>query len=194
MKFEKIKLPYDSNALEPFLDQATVEVHYNKHHTAYQDGINNAVSGTELENFNSIEEVLLNYGKLDDGLKTVVRNAGGGLFNHNFYWKQFVVNRELSETELSSLEKIKEQYGSLDEFKNEFVSKGLSVFGSGWVWLVENNGQLEIITTPNQENPLMNGIENILIGVDVWEHAYYLKYKNNRKEYLENILQLTFIK
>lgn len=194
MKFEKIKLPYDSNALEPFLDQATVEVHYNKHHTAYQDGINNAVSGTELENFNSIEEVLLNYGKLDDGLKTVVRNAGGGLFNHNFYWKQFVVNRELSETELSSLEKIKEQYGSLDEFKNEFVSKGLSVFGSGWVWLVENNGQLEITTTPNQENPLMNGIENILIGVDVWEHAYYLKYKNNRKEYLENILQLTFIK
>ncbi len=194
MKFEKIKLPYDSNALEPFLDKATVEVHYNKHHTAYQDGINNAVSGTELENFNSIEEVLLNYGKLDDGLKTVVRNAGGGLFNHNFYWKQFVVNRELSETELSSLEKIKEQYGSLDEFKNEFVSKGLSVFGSGWAWLVENNGQLEITTTPNQENPLMNGIENILIGVDVWEHAYYLKYKNNRKEYLENILQLTFIK
>ncbi len=194
MKFEKIKLPYSYDALEPFIDATTVETHYEKHHTAYQNGFNSAIEGTSIEDYSTIEEVLLNYGSIQEDKKVAVRNAGGGLFNHNFYWNQFIVDRELNEEEKANLELIIAKFGDKELFIEEFVAKGLSIFGSGWVWLVNVNGELEIITTPNQENPLMDGLDNIIIGVDVWEHAYYLKYKQNRKEYLENTLKLTLVK
>lgn len=194
MKFEKIKLPYNYDALEPYIDSKTVETHYEKHHTAYENGFNLGVEETEIEKYSSIEEVLLNFSSIPEDKKNVVRNSGGGLFNHNFYWKQFIINREINDFEIESLKMIEKQFGSKELFIKEFVSKGLSVFGSGWVWLVEREGSLEILTTPNQENPLMQGIGNIIIGVDVWEHAYYLKYKQNRKEYIENVLKLTLVK
>ncbi len=193
MKFEKVKLPYSFDALEPYIDALTVETHYDKHHTAYQNTFNAGIEGTSIEEYSSIEEVLLNYASIQEDKKALVRNAGGGLFNHNFYWNQFVINREQTESEKNNVEAIKSEFGSIEEFTNQFVAKGLSVFGSGWVWLVRVNGTLEIITTPNQENPLMQGIEDIIIGVDVWEHAYYLKYKQDRKQYIENVLKLILV-
>ncbi len=194
MKFEKIKLPYSYDKLEPYIDSLTVETHYEKHHTAYQNTFDAAIVGTPIYEFETLEEVLLNYSSIQEDKKAAVRNAGGGLWNHNFYWEQFIVDREMTEDELDYLEKIKSQFETLEKFKEEFVKVGLSVFGSGWVWLVEKDNELKIMTTPNQENPLMQGIENIVIGIDVWEHAYYLKYKQNRKEYIENTLKLTLVK
>lgn len=194
MKFKKVELPFAKNALEPYIDEVTVDTHYEKHHTAYETGFNAGIENTPIAEFNSIEEVMLNFESIQEDKKAVVRNAGGGLFNHNFYWTQFVVNRDLTEEENNLRDELSNKYGSLESFKEEFIKKGLSVFGSGWVWLVKVNGEFEIVTTPNQENPLMKGVKDIFIGVDVWEHAYYLKYKQNRKEYIENTLKLTFVK
>ncbi len=194
MKFEKIKLPYAYDALEPYIDSTTVETHYEKHHTAYQNTFNSGIEGTTICDFDTIEDILINYNNIQEDKKALVRNAGGGLFNHNFYWEQFILDRELTDEENKVVELIKTKFGSLETFREEFVKQGLSVFGSGWVWLVIENDELKIITTPNQENPLMKGITNIVIGIDVWEHAYYLKYKQNRKEYIENTLKLTLVK
>ncbi len=183
MKYIKIELPYEYNQLEPVVDALTVEKHYTKHHSAYESKFNSGISNTELENYNSIEELMLDYINIDDQYKTLVRNAGGGLINHNLYWKQFTneykVNKDL----------IVDTWGSIESFKDEMIEKGLSIFGSGWVWLVNDNG-LKIITTPNQENPWMQGIKDVIIGVDVWEHAYYLKYKEDRKTYIESVIEM----
>lgn len=192
MKYIKTILPYKNNELEPYIDALTVETHYNKHHSAYETNFNAGAEGTELENYNTIEEVMINYKNISDELKPLVRNNGGGLINHNFYWNQFPVNRELTSTEVEHRELIKTQYGSIDSFKEEIIKKGLSIFGSGWVWAVVKDNKIEIITTPNQENPWMENITNVILGVDVWEHAYYLKYKQDRKTYIENILTLIF--
>ncbi len=194
MRFKKVALPYALDALEPYIDKETVDVHYNKHHTAYMDNFNKAFDTVTIEQFQSIRDVMLHFELLPEAKRNVARKSGGGLFNHDFYWTQFIVDRDLNETEKEHLENIIKQWGTKEAFIEEFVRKGISLFGSGWVWLVKVNGTYNIMKTHNQDNPLMEGIENVVIGVDVWEHAYYLKYKQDRKQYIENVLKLTLVK
>lgn len=179
MAFELPKLPYGYDALEPHIDKETMEIHHSKHHNTYVTKLNDAVKGTELEN-KSIEELIANVDQLPEDKKTVVRNNGGGHFNHSLFW-QFLSPEAEEKGEV--VDKIKEQWGSLDAFKKEFSDKAAARFGSGWAWLVVNNGQLEIVTTANQDSPLSEGKAPIL-ALDVWEHAYYLKYQNKRPDYI----------
>lgn len=194
MKYKKINLPFKISDLEPNIDTLTVETHYNKHHTAYENKFNAGSEGTDLEKFANIKEVMNNYKKIDDSLKILVRNAGGGLINHDFYWNQFVIKRELTEIEENIKNEVSLQFGSLDKFKEEVTNKGINVFGSGWVWLIKDENNYKIITTPNQENPWMNNQNDVILGIDLWEHAYYIKYKSNRKEYIDNIWALTIFR
>ncbi|MCO4345926.1 superoxide dismutase [Staphylococcus agnetis] len=179
MAFELPKLPYGYDALEPHIDKETMEIHHSKHHNTYVTKLNDAVKGTELEN-KSIEELIANVDQLPEDKKTAVRNNGGGHFNHSLFW-QFLSPDAEEKGEV--VDKIKEQWGSLDAFKKEFSDKAAARFGSGWAWLVVNNGQLEIVTTANQDSPLSEGKAPILT-LDVWEHAYYLKYQNKRPDYI----------
>ncbi len=175
-------LPYAYNALEPYIDAQTMEIHHTKHHQAYITNLNNAVAGTEAEG-KSILELVKNV----DKYSVAIRNNGGGHWNHSFFWELLSPNAVKSPSgEL--LEKIEKKWGSLDKFKEEFGKAALSRFGSGWAWLcLEKDGSLEICSTANQDNPLMPGVgcEGVpLLGLDVWEHAYYLKYQNRRADYI----------
>ncbi len=183
MKYKRIELPYSYNVLEPIVDALTMETHYEKHHKGYESKFNESIKGTTLENYDSIENLMLDFNNIDESLKTITRNAGGGLINHNFYFNQFSNEYEIN------IDEIIKEFNSLDNFKEQMISKGMAVFGSGWVWLIKNNNKLEIITTPNQDNPWMLGIEEVIIGIDLWEHAYYLKYKQDRKSYIQNLLE-----
>ncbi len=194
MKYKKIKLNYEYSALEPYIDELTVKTHYEKHHSGYESKFNEGAVGTEIEKYDTIEDVLLNYYTFDYPLRKLIKSSGGGLYNHNIYWNQFVINRDLSEKEKNYLSLIKEQFGSIENFKDKIINIGMSLFGSGWLWVVCVNDEIRIVNTPNQESPLMKGIRDIVLGIDLWEHSYYLKYKSNRKEYIENILKLTFLK
>jgi len=182
MAFELPKLDYPYDALEPYIDARTMEIHYTKHHGAYTNNLNNAIKGTELEN-KTIEEILAIASKLPP----IVRNNGGGFYNHNLYWKIMAPNAGgLPTGEL--LDVINSVFGSFDNFKEKFTSSALGVFGSGWAWLIKTKeGKLEITSTPNQDNPLMDVSSTKgfpILGIDVWEHAYYLKYQNRRNEYV----------
>lgn len=179
MAFELPKLPYAFDALEPHIDKETMEIHHDKHHNTYVTKLNAAVEGTDLE-AKSIEEIVANLDSVPSDIQTAVRNNGGGHLNHSLFWELLTPN---SEEKGEVVDKIKEQWGSLDEFKKEFADKAAGRFGSGWAWLVVNNGKLEIVTTPNQDNPLTEGKTPILC-IDVWEHAYYLKYQNKRPDYI----------
>ncbi|MCG7341031.1 superoxide dismutase [Staphylococcus auricularis] len=182
MAFELPNLPYDCDALEPYIDKETMEIHHDKHHNTYVTKLNSAVEGTDLEN-KSIEEIVANLDSVPEDIQTAVRNNGGGHLNHSLFWELLTPN---SEEKGTVVDKIKEQWGSLDDFKKEFADAAAARFGSGWGWLVVNaEGKLEITTTPNQDNPITEGKTPIL-GIDVWEHAYYLKYQNKRPEYIEN--------
>ncbi|MCE5038163.1 superoxide dismutase [Staphylococcus auricularis] len=182
MAFELPNLPYDFDALEPYIDKETMEIHHDKHHNTYVTKLNSAVEGTDLEN-KSIEEIVANLDSVPEDIQTAVRNNGGGHLNHSLFWELLTPN---SEEKGTVVDKIKEQWGSLDDFKKEFADAAAARFGSGWGWLVVNaEGKLEITTTPNQDNPVTEGKTPIL-GIDVWEHAYYLKYQNKRPEYIEN--------
>ena len=156
-----------------------MEIHHDKHHNTYVTKLNSAVEGTDLES-KSIEEIIANLDSVPENIQTAVRNNGGGHLNHSLFWEFLTPN---SEEKGTVVDKIKEQWGSLDEFKKEFADKAAGRFGSGWAWLVVNNGKLEIVTTPNQDNPLTEGKTPILC-IDVWEHAYYLKYQNKRPDYI----------
>ena len=179
MAFELPNLPYAYDALEPHIDKETMEIHHDKHHNTYVTKLNSAVEGTDLES-KSIEEIIANLDSVPENIQTAVRNNGGGHLNHSLFWEFLTPN---SEEKGTVVDKIKEQWGSLDEFKKEFADKAAGRFGSGWAWLVVNNGKLEIVTTPNQDNPLTEGKTPILC-IDVWEHAYYLKYQNKRPDYI----------
>ena len=179
MAFELPKLPYEADALEPHIDKETMEIHHDKHHNTYVTKLNSAVEGTDLES-KSIEEIIANLDSVPENIQTAVRNNGGGHLNHSLFWEFLTPN---SEEKGTVVDKINEQWGSLDEFKKEFADKAAGRFGSGWAWLVVNNGKLEIVTTPNQDNPLTEGKTPILC-IDVWEHAYYLKYQNKRPDYI----------
>lgn len=180
MAFELPKLPYAYDALEPHIDKETMEIHHSKHHNTYVTKLNDAVKGTDLES-KSIEEIVKNLDAVPENIKTAVRNNGGGHLNHTFFWELLYPEKKELSGELK--EAIESAFGSVDKFKEEFEAAGAGRFGSGWAWLVVNNGALEITSTPNQDNPVSEG-KTPVFGVDVWEHAYYLKYQNKRPEYL----------
>lgn len=185
MAFTLPALPYASDALEPYIDKATMEIHHGKHHQAYVDNLNKAIAGTEHEN-KSLEELVANAGKISPA----VRNNGGGHWNHSFFWESMSSHNSSGTGGQATgklAESIKADFGSFDAFKEKFAQAGMTRFGSGWAWLIEKDGKLEITSTPNQDNPLMDVAEvkgTPLLGVDVWEHAYYLKYQNKRADYL----------
>lgn len=180
MAFELPNLPYAFDALEPHIDAETMEIHHGKHHKAYTDNLNKAIEGTELANA-SIEEIL----KTGVG-NPAVRNNGGGYFNHNLFWETMSPNGGGKPTgELA--EAIDQAFGSFDAFKEKFAQAAATRFGSGWAWLIKKDGKLEVTSTPNQDNPLMPVAEvqgTPLLGLDVWEHAYYLHYQNRRPDYI----------
>ncbi len=187
MAFTLPPLPYDYNALEPNIDQQTMHIHHDKHHQGYVDNLNKAVAGTENEN-KTLEELVKNAGTLS----TAIRNNGGGHWNHSFFWEILSPNGG-GEPEGKLADAIKEAFGSFDEMKEKFNAAGAGRFGSGWAWLGVAGGKLTICSTPNQDNPLMDVAEckcTPVLGCDVWEHAYYLKYQNKRAEYLKNFWNL----
>jgi len=182
MSFELPKLPYDYNALEPYIDAQTMEIHHSKHHGGYTKKLNAAIEGTDLENL-SIEEILKNVSKHS----TAVRNNGGGFYNHKLFWQNMSPNGG-GKPEGKLAEAIDRDFGSFDNFKETFNKAAAGRFGSGWAWLVNQMGKLVITSTPNQDNPLMDVAEVRgipILGLDVWEHAYYLKYQNKRPDYID---------
>ena len=187
MAFELPKLNYSFDALEPYIDAKTMEIHYGKHHNGYTNNLNNAISGTELEN-KSIEEILKNL----DLNNMALRNNAGGFFNHNLFWEIMGPNCGGNPTgEIA--EAINSNFDSFENFKDTFKKSGATRFGSGWAWLcVHKEGKLEICSTPNQDNPPMkNGCGgNPILCLDVWEHAYYLNYQNRRPDYIEAFFNL----
>ena len=182
MAFELPALSYATDALEPHIDKTTMEIHHGKHHQAYVDNLNKALAGTDGENQN-IEDIQKNVSKYP----AAVRNNGGGHFNHTLYWS--IMSPNAGGTPSGDLAKaIDETFGSFDEFKKKFAEAGATRFGSGWAWLsVGADGKVQISSTPNQDNPLMDVAEvkgTPILGMDVWEHAYYLKYQNKRPDYI----------
>jgi len=183
MVFKLPELKYPYNALEPHIDALTMEIHYSKHHKGYVDNLNKALEGYSEFQQMSIEEILKSIDELPEDIRTAVRNNGGGHYNHTLFWD--IMSPEgggKPEGELAR--KIDEDLGGFDKFKEEFKKAALGRFGSGWAWLIFNDGKLEIVSTPNQDNPISDGKQPIL-GIDVWEHAYYLKYKNMRADYID---------
>ena len=180
MAFTLAPLPYPYESLEPHFDTLTMQIHHDKHHQAYVDNLNKAVAGTENEN-KSLEELVAMAGKISPA----VRNNGGGHWNHTFFWESLSAKGGNPSGDLAAA--IDKAFGSLDAFKEKFAQAGITRFGSGWAWLIVKDGKLEVTSTPNQDNPLMDVAEvkgTPLLGCDVWEHAYYLKYQNKRADYL----------
>jgi len=183
MAFTLPPLPYAADALEPYIDAQTMTIHHDKHHQAYVDNLNKALAGTDNEN-KSLEEII----KIAGSISPAVRNNGGGHWNHTFFWEIMAPHAGGAPTgELADA--INSAFGSFDAFKEKFTTAGTTRFGSGWAWLIVRDGKLEVTSTPNQDNPMMDVAEvkgAPILGVDVWEHAYYLKYQNRRPEYLNN--------
>lgn len=180
MAFTLPQLPYAYEALEPHIDAQTMQIHHGKHHQAYVDNLNKAIAGTEHEN-KSLEELVASAGSISPA----VRNNGGGHWNHSFFWEILGANGGAPSGELA--EAITSTFGSLDELKSKVSTAGATRFGSGWAWVIVKDGKLEVTSTPNQDNPLMDVAEvkgTPILGIDVWEHAYYLKYQNRRPDYL----------
>jgi len=181
MAFQLPELPYAHDALEPFIDATTMEIHHGRHHKAYTDNLNKALEGSE--NNNSIEEILSNISKHS----IAIRNNGGGYFNHNLFWEVMTPNGG-GQPEGNLLKHIEESFNSFEEFKTLFGQAAATRFGSGWAWLiVDADGKLQVTSTPNQDNPLMDIAEvkgTPILGLDVWEHAYYLNYQNRRPDYI----------
>ena len=180
--FELPKLDYAYNALEPWIDEQTMMTHHSKHHQAYVDNLNKAVAGTPFEKM-KIEDVLRNLDKIPESMRTAVRNHGGGHYNHSLYWKTMAPNAG-GEPSGDLGEAVKAKFGAFDKLKEGLIAAGMGRFGSGWAWLVLNNGQLEIMSTANQDTPISEG-KKPLLAIDVWEHSYYLKYQNRRADYVK---------
>ncbi|MFA6060074.1 MAG: superoxide dismutase [Taibaiella sp.] len=177
-------LPYGHNALEPHIDAQTMEIHHGKHHQAYVDNLNKAIEGTDAANL-SLEELVKNISKYP----AAVRNNGGGHFNHSLFWTVLGPDAKAG-PEGKLADAINEAFGGLDALKEKMTTAGATRFGSGWAWLIVKDGKLEVTSTPNQDNPLMDVAEvkgTPIFGIDVWEHAYYLKYQNKRPDYLKAI-------
>jgi Fe-Mn family superoxide dismutase len=184
MSFTLPALPYAHEALEPHIDTLTMQIHHGKHHQAYVDNLNKAIAGTPNEG-KSLEELVKHAGTISPA----VRNNGGGHWNHSFFWESLAPDAGGTPSDALG-DAITAAFGSFDEFKTKFAAAGVGRFGSGWAWLIVKDGKLEISSTPNQDNPLMDVAEvkgTPILGVDVWEHAYYLKYQNKRPDYLSAI-------
>lgn len=182
MAYELPELPYAYDALEPHIDKETMNIHHTKHHNTYVTNVNAALEGHEDLASKSVEELISDLNAVPEDIRTAVRNNGGGHANHSLFWQLLTPNGTGAPSG-SLAEAIDAKFGSFDEFKTKFENAGKTRFGSGWAWLAVSNGELEVTSTPNQDSPLMEGKTPIL-GVDVWEHAYYLKYQNKRPDYL----------
>ena len=183
MAHELPPLPYPPNALEPHIDAKTMEIHHGKHHATYVTNLNKALAGKPDLEKKSIEELIKNINAVPEDIRAAVRNNGGGHYNHSMFWK-LMAPKAGGAPSGAIADAIKSTFGSFEAFKEKFEAAGLGRFGSGWAWLIVKQGKLEIVSTPNQDNPLMEGNKPIL-GVDVWEHAYYLNYQNRRADYLK---------
>jgi Fe-Mn family superoxide dismutase len=182
MAFEVPPLPYDYNALEPTIDDATMHLHHDKHHQAYVDKVNAALEGTEWAD-RPIEDVLRNLDQIPDNKRNAVRNNGGGHYNHSLFWEWMSPDGG-GQPDGPLADAINSAFGSLDDFKGKLKDAGVNQFGSGWAWLVHDGSGLSVVSTPNQDSPISTG-KTPLLGVDVWEHAYYLKYQNRRPDYID---------
>jgi len=183
MAFTLPALPYAPDALEPHIDKQTMEIHHGKHHQAYVDNLNKAIAGTEHEN-KTLEQLVASAGKMSPA----VRNNGGGHWNHSFFWEILAGKGGKPDGKLA--ETINSTFGSLEALQEKVNTAGTTRFGSGWAWLIVKDGKLEVSSTPNQDNPLMDVAEvkgTPILGIDVWEHAYYLKYQNRRPDYLKAV-------
>jgi len=182
--FQLPQLPYAYDALEPYIDAKTMEIHYGKHHGGYVEKLNKAVEPHSKLQSLSVEELLTDLNQVPAEVRTAVRNNGGGHFNHSLFWK--LMKKGGGGKPAGGLATaIESSFGSFDAFKSSFGQTALGIFGSGWAWLCYADGKLVIESTPNQDNPLMNGKNRPILGLDVWEHAYYLRYQNRRPEYVE---------
>jgi Fe-Mn family superoxide dismutase len=189
MPFTLPALPYAKDALEPHIDALTMEIHHGRHHQAYVDNLNKALAGDAALESKSLEVLLADLGSVPEAIRTAVRNNGGGHWNHSFFWQIMAPNAGGAPFGALAAA-IESTFGGFEDFKARLEAAGLGRFGSGWAWLVVNGGRLEIVSTPNQDNPNMGkavaGCEgHPILGVDVWEHAYYLKYQNKRADYLK---------
>jgi superoxide dismutase, Fe-Mn family len=184
MPYEVPPLPYDYAALEPHIDEATMRVHHDKHHQAYVDKVNAALEGTEWAD-KPIAEVVANLSQIPDDKRTAVRNNGGGHYNHSLFWEWLSPDGG-GEPDGALGDAIGSAFGSFGDFQDQLKNAGVNQFGSGWAWLVHDGSSLAVLSTPNQDNPITDG-KTPLFGVDVWEHAYYLKYQNRRPDYLDAI-------
>ena len=182
MAFEVPPLPYAYDALEPHVDKATMEFHHDKHHQAYVDKANAALAGTPLEG-KPIEEILSDLSQVPEDKRSAVRNNGGGHYNHSLFWESMSPDGG-GRPEGALAEAIDSAFGSFDDFKAKVKETGVAQFGSGWAWLVHDGSSLAVVGTPNQDTPLADS-QTPLLGVDVWEHAYYLKYQNRRPDYID---------
>jgi Fe-Mn family superoxide dismutase len=182
MAYEVPPLPYDYNALEPHIDEATMRVHHDKHHQAYVDKVNAALEGTDLAG-SPILDILKNLDQVPEDKRNPVRNNGGGHYNHSLFWEWMSPDGG-GEPEGALAEAIAAAFGSFADFQEKFKAAGVNQFGSGWAWLVEDGSGLAVVSTANQDNPVSQG-KTPLLGVDVWEHSYYLKYQNKRPDYID---------
>jgi superoxide dismutase, Fe-Mn family len=183
MAFELPPLPYDYSALEPYIDTQTMQIHHDRHHAAYVTNLNNAITGTPVADW-SLDQLISRLSEVPDSIRTAVQNNGGGHINHSMFWQIMAPNAGGAPTgALAS--GINQAFGSFDQFKATFKDAGVKRFGSGWAWLVlDKSGKLQVVSTANQDNPLSSGLYPVM-GNDVWEHAYYLKYQNKRPDYLD---------
>ena len=184
MAYELPKLPYPYDALEPHIDARTMEIHHTKHHQTYITNVNNALKDQPELAKKSVEDLIRDLNAVPENIRTAVRNNGGGHANHSFFWK-IMGSGKGGEPKGKLADDIKSTFGSFDQFKEKFAAAGAGRFGSGWAWLIRNkSGKLEITSTPNQDSPLMDG-NSPVVGLDVWEHAYYLNYQNRRSDYIK---------
>ena len=182
MAYEVPPLPYPEDALEPHIDAQTMQIHHDKHHQTYVDKVNAALEGTDLAD-KPIEEVISDLSQVPDDKRTAVRNNGGGHLNHTLFWESMSPDAG-GEPEGELADAIASAFGSFDDFKGEMKDAGVNQFGSGWAWLVHDGSGVAVVSTANQDNPVTDG-KTPLLGVDVWEHAYYLKYQNRRPDYID---------
>jgi Fe-Mn family superoxide dismutase len=187
--FSLPELKYAFDALEPVIDQTTMEIHYGKHHQTYVNNLNAALEGHAELADKSLEDLLTHLDELPEAIQTAVRNNGGGHFNHSFFWETLTAPKENNLPTGKLAEAIDQTFGDFDKFQEEFAKAATGRFGSGWAWLVLDEDKLAITSTPNQDNPISEG-KTSLVGLDVWEHAYYLNYQNRRPEYVTNFFKI----
>ncbi len=182
MAFTLPQLPYGFDALEPHIDTTTMQIHHGKHHQTYINNLNAAIEKAPELASKSLDDLMGGIGTVPEAVRTAVRNNGGGHWNHSMFWQ--IMSPKGGEPAGALADAIQGSFGGLDKFKEQWAAAGVGRFGSGWVWLMNDGGKLSITSTPNQDNPLMDGKSPPILGLDVWEHAYYLKYQNRRPDYI----------